>query len=322
VLAIETFRTPFESAFRARDEHLGQYAFLKQLPAGLRAEVWLGLPAGGRALGQLVAIKVFVPHAPGPARAALLEELALAPRLAHPNIAQTLRVGHDADRPFIVSEYLEGVTLQALLRRVSVDRANMANAAVARVLSGIVRAVHHAERQAVSPAAQALVKQTIAADDVFVTFDGAVKLLGFKARPAAVERRFHDSDAPADSSANAALDALLSEHLTPELHAVLTANTDGRGPEGLQRLGRALQRWQSEVLGSNGRAELSALMGAMFPQALLARRAQLELRLEERMLVHGSGIPMASPDADESAPASGIRKVSSAASGVRRRGSY
>jgi hypothetical protein len=307
VLAIETF----ETAFRAPDERLGQYAFLKRLPAGLRAEVWLGLPAGGSSLGQLIALKIFCPHAPGPARAALAEELALAARLGHPNIVQTLRIGCDAERQYLVSEYLEGTTLRALLRRVSVARAGIAPAAVARVLVGIVRAVCHAERGVASPAAKTLVAQTIAADDVFVTFDGAVKLLGFKARPAGAVRNIRDSEAwRDDSSADAAIDALLSEHLTPELGLVLAAgrHSRGRGVNGLQRVGRELQRWQAEVLGSNGRAELAALMGAMFPGARLAQRAQLELRFEQWMSRRPGAIPLVQ-DGDEHAPASGFRRV-------------
>jgi hypothetical protein len=310
VLAIQTFST-FEAASRAPEERLGQYALLRRLPAGLRAEVWLGLHAGGSSLSQLVAIKIFFPHLPGPAREALAGELALAARLVHPNIVQTLRFGRDAERQFTVSEYLEGTTLRALLLRVSVARARVAAAAVGRLLLGIVRAVCHAEERAASPAALRLVKRTIAADDVFVTFDGAVKLLGFKAGPGA-ERSFRDSEPQRhDSSAHAAIDALLSEHLTPELRRVLAAGSRSRGRarHGLPRVARALQRWQVEVLGSDGRAELAALMGAMFPWARLAQRAELEVRLDQWMSASSVRKPFAA-DADESSPpASGFRKV-------------
>jgi hypothetical protein len=308
VLAIDSFQTPFAMAVRAPEERLGQYSLLRRLPAGLRAEIWLGLPPGGASLGQLVAIKAFYPHARGPARAALSAELALASRLTHPNIVQALHVDRDAERPFIVSEYVEGTTLRALLRRLSVARARVATAVVTRLLLGVVRAVSHAERQAASPAAKWLVQQTVAADDVFVTFDGAVKLLGFKGRLASAERTPEASVAPPGPNAPAAIDALLSEHLTAALKEVLVAGCQQPGLHRLRGIEQGLERWQDEVLGSDGRAELAAVMGAMFPSARLEHRAQLEARLEQWLSARSAGVPFA-PEGDEGAPSSGFRAV-------------
>lgn len=309
MLAIESSPLPFEAALRAPEERLGQYSLLRRLPAGLRAEVWLGLPPGGASLGQLVAIKAFFPHARGPAAAALAAELSLAPRLVHPNIVQTLRIGRDAQRPFIVSEHLEGTTLRALLRRVRVARASTAAAAVARVLLGIVRAVGHAQRQAKTAAERALAAQAVAADDVFITFDGAVKLLGFKAQLEGVERRCLEFEAQShDGSAPAAIDALLSEHLTPELRGVLgAACRPGSGSGGLARVGQELERWQTEVLRSDGRAELAELVEVMFPSARLEQRAQLEALLERWMSARSLVASFAADN--DAAPASGFRTV-------------
>jgi serine/threonine protein kinase len=311
VLAIDPFPTPSEAAVRAPEELLGRYVLLKKLPAGLRAEVWLGLPPGAASLGQLVAIKAFFQHAPGPARAALSAELGLAARLTHPNIVRALSAGRNSARPFMVSEYLEGTTLHALLRRVRVARARVAPAVVARLLLAIVRAVCHAERQAASAAAKRLVRQAIAADDVFVTFDGAVKLLGFKARLASVEQSPVSAGAqPEGAALPAAIDVLLSQHLTPALRDVLAAGCRPQsGVGGLDDVERALERWQAEVLGSDGRAELAALVGTLFLTARLELRAQLEERLEQCASARSAGLPMAT-DADEGAPpASGFRTV-------------
>jgi len=308
VLAIESSPLPFEAALRAPEERLGQYSLLRRLPAGLRAEVWLGLPPGGASLGQLVAIKAFFPHARGPAAAALAAELSLAPRLVHPNVVQTLRIGRDAQRPFIVSEHLEGTTLRALLRRVRVARASAEAAAVARVLLGIVRAVGHAQRQAKTAAERALAAQAVAADDVFITFDGAVKLLGFKAQLEGVERRCLEFEAPNDATAPAAIDALLSEHLTPELRGVLgAACRPGSGSGGLARVGQELERWQTEVLRSDGRAELAELVEVMFPSARLEQRAQLDALLEQWMSARSLVASFAADN--DAAPASGFRTI-------------
>jgi hypothetical protein len=326
VLAFDSFPNPRDAAVRAPEERLGQYALLKRLPAGLRAEVWLGLPAGAASLGQLVAIKAFFPHAPGPARAGLSSELALAARLSHANIVQTLHVGSDADRPFIVSEYLEGTTLHALLRRARVARARVPSSVVTRLLLAIVRAVSHAERRVATPVTRRLVQQVVAAEDVFVTFDGAVKLLGFKGRldldgrPDGVERRLERRGRaapakPRGASQPAAIDALLSEHLTPALNEVLAeacrppaGDPEGRRLPGLRRVERGLERWQSDVVGSDGRAELAALMGALFPTARLELRAWLEARLEQRLSARSAAVPF-TPDDAGAPPASGFRTV-------------
>ena len=313
MLATQSLPSSFETGVRAPEERLGPYALLRRLPAGLRAEVWVGLPPGGASLGQLVAIKAFFPHARGPAHAALSAELSLAPRLSHSNIAKTLRVDRDGERPFIVNEHLEGMTLGALLRRARVARAKVQAPALARILLAIVRAVCHAQRQIATSAEKALVAQTIAADDVFVTFDGAVKLLGFKGRLASVQPGApRAATAPLAPNAAAAIDALLADHLTPELGRVLEAacRNGTRGLYGLSRIGAELGRWQSEVLVSDGRAELASLLEDMFPSARLEQRAQLEVMLDQWMNARISGAALAA-DSHDAPPASGYRTVGS-----------
>jgi hypothetical protein len=293
----------------APDERLASFTFLRKLQAGLRSEVWLALPPGSGALDQLVVIKSFFPHAPGSALDALGEELALAQRLSHPNVARTLRVGRDAERSFVVSEYLEGTTLRALLRRLSVVGERLTDAAVARVLLALVSAVAHAERQAASVVAKVLVNQAVAAEDVFVTFDGEVKLLAFKAQfGSGGAFAASSSEVPEEASVYAAVDALLAEHLSPELGAVLAVARRAfvRRLSGLAHVARALQSWQRK-LGSDGRVELATLMGELFATERVEARARLERRIEE--LPRTSRPELAGSGDEEAAPMSGVRPI-------------
>jgi protein tyrosine kinase len=264
-------------------EGLARYVLLRPLPCGLRSEVGVGVARGAEALSQAVVIKRYFRHAPGAALDGLTEELELAKRLSHPNIARTLAVGIDADRAFVVSEYLEGVTLQALLRRVKVAGAVPGDAAVARILLAIVYAVAHAGRHAASAQSRAIVDGLVAAEDVFITHDGAVKLLGFKYRfDTARKAAASSAEESPDETSSAAIDALLSMHLTPPLRVVLaTATSTALRPfEQLLHVGRVLAGWQTAVLGSDGRAELAALVDGMFPSARLQQRARLDVAIE------------------------------------------
>lgn len=108
-----------------------------------------------------------------------LEEGRLSSRLHHPNIVQTNEVGFDGDAHFLEMEYLEGKSLEAL--------ANAAEGAgglpvaigmyvVARVLAGL----HYAhEATDLDGTPLRLVHRDVSPHNVFVTFDGEVKVLDF-----------------------------------------------------------------------------------------------------------------------------------------------
>ncbi len=296
------------------------HTLLRRLDGGLRSDVWLGLAPGTHGLDEVVLIKVFFPHATGPALDGLEHELALARRLGHENITRTLQVGSDGDRHFVVSEYLEGATLQALLLRASVAGTRMASAAVARVLLAVVRAVLHAERRAAMVPERLLANQFIAADDVFVTDDGAVKLLGFKTHLRATGGHVEGlPPEPSGVTSYAAIDALLSEHFSSGLRAVLAkANEAGVSRwDRLSHVALALQRWQTTELGSDGRAELAALMHTLFPTERLERRARLEAAFARSASARSASDPEHA-DVDEP-PLSGIRAIARSAVRVGRR---
>jgi hypothetical protein len=284
-----------------------RYALLHQLPGGLRSDVWLALGDGGVSLDDVVLLKIFVPHAAGPALEALTTELDLARSLSHENLAPCVRVGLHLDRHFIVKRYLEGATLQALLRWTELAGARLACAAVARVLAALVAVVDHAERLSNNVAARLLSRQPIGVEDVFITQDGGVRILGLK-MPFGRESASGWSTA---TSVPAAIDELLSGHLTPELGAVLAAASRSsarvRAFERLRHMGEALRSWQTRVLGRDGRAELAGLMHRMRSTAALQRRAWLEGALgacTERTVTTWPPRPE-----EEVAPLSGWRRI-------------
>jgi len=140
-----------------------------------------------------------------------LHEARLAARLSHPNIVQTNDVGRDEDSYFIAMEYLEGQTLHALFRkvrrkdadppvpgavgeptplsgRVSVappaptapaDRMlplNLGLRIIADALEGL-NYVHQLTDEAGTPLK--LVHRDVSPANIFVSYDGTVKVLDF-----------------------------------------------------------------------------------------------------------------------------------------------
>jgi hypothetical protein len=282
-----------------------RYSIIGKLRTPGRADLSIGLPEGACSVDELVVIKTLASAAPERAAREVPPEIELSSTLRHDNLVRTLGVGYEAGRHFVVREYLEGTTLRRLLRWLSERGQKLPDEAVVRILLGIFGAVEHADRSARTPEGRAIVHQLIAADDVFVTYDGGVKLLGFKPGTARVPAAGGEPSVVAP----AAVDDLLSNQQSPALSAVL-ARIGSRLPSasliGLWQIARMLQIWQTEELESDGRVELAAVMAGVLPEGRATRRAQLATAcarvLREREVSVESGDGLA-----ESPPVSGYR---------------
>jgi len=110
-------------------------------------------------------------------------EAAVATELVHPNIVRVLMMGRDHESenaPFFVMEWLDGLDVKALLRALTVRRAQMHPAQALAIASRMAHALAHAH--ALKDAAGhllGLVHRDVSPHNVFVTKDGVVKLLDF-----------------------------------------------------------------------------------------------------------------------------------------------
>lgn len=266
---------------------LSGYVGLLTLASEGRAQVWVGVAEAERTLERPVIIKRFVADEHSAAWSALGRELELASALDHPNIIRTLRVeglGSGASR-YAVTEYLEGATLHDLLVWTEARGHALPAAAVRWVLSSLLDAVGHGQRAAPAPVSRRLCERPIAAGDVFVTYDGRVKVLGFK---------------PARGSAGAgtepAVDALLSRHCAPDLMRLLVRGMCGSWDGDLSLLSRlaSSQSPPSEAL-SDGRVELVRAMAGVHPVARARLAGRLVAAFARWRAEHGSGVSTGSP---------------------------
>ena len=174
-----------------------------------RADLAIGIPRSAHSLEQMVVIKRFHAESADSDWLQLVGELEFATALRHENVLRTFGIGLESGRYFSISEYVEGATLQACLQWAAATRTRLGNLVVARILLGILDAVKHAGLVAQSGLSQRLARSSVAVDDVFISYDGQIKLLGFKGTHGGVKR------------APTAIDALLEQQLTPELRRVL-----------------------------------------------------------------------------------------------------
>jgi serine/threonine protein kinase len=156
---------------------LGPYRILLKLGEGGMSYVYLAEAERPESLGRLVVLKCLKAHLAqdGMMRDAFRREAELGVRLRHPGIVQTYEYFEADGMPSIVLEYLEGLTYGDLAwRRTLPLRLHIT------ILRQLVRALlylHEAEDADGQPLR--VVHRDISPQNLFVTYDGAVKLLDF-----------------------------------------------------------------------------------------------------------------------------------------------
>ncbi|SMX72848.1 Serine/threonine protein kinase [Brevibacterium sp. Mu109] len=95
-------------------EELGGYRLIEELGAGGMGVVHLGIDGGN----SPVAVKVLHPHISSDetARRRLAREVRTLRRIKHPRIAEVLDAELESDRPFIITEFVDGTTLSEDVR--------------------------------------------------------------------------------------------------------------------------------------------------------------------------------------------------------------
>ena len=159
----------------------GKYRVLAQLGQGGTANVSLAALRGPSGFNKLVVLKSMkhsLKSEPEFARM-FMTEARLAARLNHPNIVQTNEVFEFHGLPVIVMEYLEGQPLSNVLVR-AVGKECFTLAMHLRVLSDTLGGLHYShELEDYDGTPLGVVHRDVSPHNVFVTFDGQVKLLDF-----------------------------------------------------------------------------------------------------------------------------------------------
>ncbi len=160
---------------------LGKFKLIAELGRGGMSEVYLAVVAGPAGFNKLVVIKLIKAElAEDPDFISMfLEEARLSARLSHPNVVQTNEVGEVGGRYYIAMEYLEGQPYSRILHRLGRDRGLPLGMSL-RILSDVLQGLHYAHELAdFDGSALGVVHRDVTPHNVFVTYDGQVKVVDF-----------------------------------------------------------------------------------------------------------------------------------------------
>ena len=173
---------------------LGRYRLLVGLGRGGMAVVHLAVMHGQGGFNKLLVIKqineqfTVDPEILG----MFLDEARLAARLSHPNVVQTNEVGQDGERHYLTMEYLDGQPLNRILWRMN-GRGGLPLGLHLRVIADVLGGLHYAHELAdYDGAPLGVVHRDVTPHNVFVTYDGTVKVVDFgiaKARDSATHTK-------------------------------------------------------------------------------------------------------------------------------------
>jgi eukaryotic-like serine/threonine-protein kinase len=168
-----------------------RYRLVSRIATGGMAEVFLALMPSACGLAKPVVIKRLWPElAQDPEHVQMfLDEVRLTLSLNHPNVIHAYEAGSDGSFPYLAMEYLDGQSFKHLLDRVRGDGGlslPLSLKIICDLLAGL-EYVHGLTDLSGKPLD--VVHCDVSPQNVFVTCDGAVKLIDFGIAQSALARR-------------------------------------------------------------------------------------------------------------------------------------
>jgi serine/threonine protein kinase len=145
-------------------------------------EIFLARLEGAAGFEKLYVIKRILPHLAGDSRfrAMLISEARIAARMSHANICQVYELAESDHELYIVMEYLEGITLLALLRKYAGQKRQLPLGFIAGVVHQIAEGLHYAhELRDRNGALMGIIHRDVTPSNLFLTESGIAKVHDF-----------------------------------------------------------------------------------------------------------------------------------------------
>ena len=167
------------AAVPALPSKIGRYEVAGFIATGGMAELFLGRTPDTH---KPVVIKRILPHLARQSSfvSMFIDEARLGSMIRHPNLAEIYELGQVGSELFLVMEYLQGESLSGLVRRLVVRDERLSHALAAHIVAEAcagLGAAHELTDEKGVP--QHVVHRDVALQNVFVTYDGNVKVLDF-----------------------------------------------------------------------------------------------------------------------------------------------
>jgi len=157
------------------------YELLEAVARGGMATVWAARASGASGLDQLVAIKTMLPELSDDPdfESMFLDEMRVAAKVKHPNVAQILSLGEEDEVMYLVMEWVDGDTIGAIQRAARSDGGIPLPILlrIARDLCAGLHAAHETKDDSGSPLD--LVHRDVNPANVLVDRNGVAKILDF-----------------------------------------------------------------------------------------------------------------------------------------------
>lgn len=158
-----------------------RYVFIKKLAEGGMADVFLARDVKSTP-PRLCVVKQLLPDLRSKKEhvGMFLDEADLAVRLAHPNVVRTIDRGTSRDGPFLVLEYLAGYDLDLVIERLRDVGGRMPWQLAVQIIISTAEGMAYAHALTGNDGKPLnLVHRDLTPSNIFLTFDGVVKVLDF-----------------------------------------------------------------------------------------------------------------------------------------------
>ncbi|MBX5483254.1 MAG: serine/threonine protein kinase [Myxococcaceae bacterium] len=171
-----------EAQVRRDPARFGKYTLIDRIAVGGMAEIFLARQAGLEGFEKLIVIKRIRPHLSKQPNFVkmFLNEAKLAAQLNHPNIVQIYDLGKIGESYFIAMEYIFGRDMRRIIPKADQMGIPFPMVYALKIASSVCEGLYYAHQKTdLYGNPLNIVHRDITPENIFVSFDGTVKVLDF-----------------------------------------------------------------------------------------------------------------------------------------------